>query len=174
LSISITNITSAWLTSAYVSILQHTSEACPYSSPISPPPDSRQHTSAYVSIRQKLVHIHHQYHLRLTTSAYVSIRQKLAHIHHQRQHMLISSVRTAKVTKCSTSAYVSIRLHTSAYTNLPCARRKRLPTRNYSTSAYVSIRQHTSAYVSIRQHTLTLSVRAAKVTNGKLFLHAAW
>ncbi len=43
-----------------------------------------------------------------------------------------------------TSAYVSIRQHTSAYV---------LANSFASHFAYVSIRQHTSVYVSIRQHT---------------------
>jgi hypothetical protein len=55
-----------------------------------------------------------------------------------------------------TSAYVSIRQHTSCSRctcslcslSLTCIRQH--------TSAYVSIRQHTSAYVSIRQNTLRL------------------
>ncbi len=56
----------------------------------------------------------------------------------------------------ASSAYVSIRQHTSAYVQKrqhtawfatwPCAR-----------SAYVSIRQHTSAYVQKRQHTAWLA-----------------
>jgi hypothetical protein len=75
-----------------------------------------------------------------------------------------------------TSAYVSIRQHTSkAYVSIKSASRSasaqhtsayvsiRLSIRQHKsasrsasaphTSAYVSIRQHTSAYVSIRQHT---------------------
>ncbi len=47
-----------------------------------------------------------------------------------------------------TSAYVSIRQHTSAYGRVT---ERRLHC--HHTSAYVSIRQHTSAYASIRQHT---------------------
>jgi hypothetical protein len=48
------------------------------------------------------------------------------------------------------SAYVSIRQHTSAYVSI-----------RQHTSAHVSIRQHTSAHVSIRQHTsLTLKYTA--------------
>ncbi len=93
----------------------------------------RQHTSAYVSIRQAYVSIcqmricsraqHSQQH----TSAYVSIRQH-------------------------TSAYVSIRQHTSAYVKCESAvGRSTLNSIRQHTSAYVSIRQHTSAYVSIRQ-----------------------
>ncbi len=88
-------------TSAYVSIRQQTSAYVPTntspSHTTSPPPraypsppSTRQHTSAYVSIRQH-------------TSAYVSIRQHTsAHIS-TRQH---------------TSAHVSIRQHTSAYAPL--------------------------------------------------------
>jgi hypothetical protein len=76
-----------------------------------------------------------------------------------------------------TSAYVSIRLHTSAYvtdclfcslrrfsliaatctgasaTGCPVSIARRRSCSNLHTSAYVSIRQHTSAYVSIRQNT---------------------
>jgi hypothetical protein len=90
-------------------------------------PSIRQHTSAYVSIRQHtcvtctlLVPQH--------TSAHANVRQH-------------------------PSASISIHQHTSAYVSIrscpppccaPCMPR---------TSAYVSIRQHTSAYASIRQHT---------------------
>jgi hypothetical protein len=83
-----------------------------------PPYCIRQHTSAYVSIRQHTSLPIHQQAAFLHTS-YVSIRQH-------------------------TLAHVSIRQHTSAYLSIP---------QHTSTSAYVSIRQHTSAYVSIRQHT---------------------
>ncbi len=50
-----------------------------------------------------------------------------------------------------TSAYVSIRQHTSAYVSIAPAWGA-APAAEH-TSAYVSIRQHTSAYVSICQHT---------------------
>ncbi len=69
----------------------------------------RQHTSAYVSIRQHTaegVPRGRSRHERLHTSAYVSIRQHTAEgvprgrSRHERLHM---------------SAYVSIRQHTSAY-----------------------------------------------------------
>jgi hypothetical protein len=87
----------------------------------------RQHTSAYVSIRQRLrqerAPLPHASAAAAGSApappAYVSIRQH-------------------------TSAYVSIRQHTSAYVSI-----------RQHTSAYVSIRQHTSAYASMRQHTCT-------------------
>jgi hypothetical protein len=55
-----------------------------------------------------------------------------------------------------TSAYVSIRQHTSAY-------RMHIYASRMHTSAYVSIRQHTSAYVSIRQHLACIYVHAREV-----------
>jgi hypothetical protein len=83
----------------------------------------RQHTSAYVSIRNKKTCALNA----LQQPAYVSIRQHTSAYVSIHQH---------------TSAYVSIRQHTSAYVSI-----------RQHTSAHVSIRQHTSAYVSIRQHT---------------------
>jgi hypothetical protein len=84
----------------------------------------RQHTSAYVSIRQcgEMQHFLRQH---LAYTAYVSIRQ-----HSIRQHT--SAFVERGPGGVQESEYASIRQHTSAY---------------------VSIRQHTSAYVSIRQHT---------------------
>jgi hypothetical protein len=87
----------------------------------------RQHTSAYVSIRQHTC-IRGQpptavNPIRYVYLAYVSIRQH-------------------------TSAYVSIRRHTCIRGQPPTAVN---PIR-YVYLAYVSIRQHTSAYVGIRQH----------------------
>jgi hypothetical protein len=90
----------------------------------------RQHTSAYVSIREKC---------RQQTTAYVSPNTS-AYVNAYRPP--------------ATSAYVSIRQHTSAYVSI----RERIPASRHArirqhTSAYVRIRQHTSAYVSIRPHT---------------------
>jgi hypothetical protein len=90
----------------------------------------RQHTSAYVSIRSAYVEAH-----LLTVSVNVSFlfscacqrRDYPRHTHSAVQH---------------TSAYASIRLHTS---RLP-------PPHSLCGIAYVSVRQHTTAYVSIRQH----------------------
>jgi hypothetical protein len=132
---------------------QHTSSA--YVSILS----IREHTCAYVSIREHTPASHNVAYDRAQgaeqcvshqhTSAYVSIRQH-------------------------TSACVSIREHTPASRNVEydraqgaeqCVAHKvpkavavaRLPAIRHSirqhTSSYVSIRQHTSAYVSIRQHT---------------------
>ncbi len=111
----------------------------------------RQHTSAYVSIRQ---HEH--------TSAYVSTRQHTLPVFSLYQYAapLAGSMAfchadaagggggipppglatAAEARKSSTCTYVSIRQHVSAYVSI-CQ----------YTSAYVSIRQHTSAYVSIRE-----------------------
>jgi hypothetical protein len=52
-----------------------------------------------------------------------------------------------------TSAYVSIRQHTSAYATINLCWRQATARCSLPQHAYVSIRQHTSAYVSIRQHT---------------------
>jgi hypothetical protein len=103
----------------------------------------RQHTSAYVSIRQ------HSFSMRPGGSnatstalpqplAYVSIR-----LHSIRQH---------------TAAYVSIRhFHRPPGGRAAnrCLHYRHNGSIRQHTSAYVSIRQHTSAYVSIRQHTST-------------------
>ncbi len=131
----------------------------------------RQHTSAYVSIRQH-------------TSAYVSIRQHTYRVVDgceeeeemdliQQTESLSRSVTSAYISiqhtsasrhraclvllRQHTSAYVSIRQHTSASSRLrACLALLRLYTSAYSirqhTSAYVSMRQHTYAYVSISQH----------------------
>jgi hypothetical protein len=116
----------------------------------------RQHTSAYVSIRQpSLLHIASptaffttckDVSIRQHTSAYVSIRQRCP------SSLLHTASATAFFTTCGdqhTSAYVSIRQHTSLL-HIASATAFLLPVK---TSAYASIRQHTSAYVSIRQHT---------------------
>ncbi len=121
----------------------------------------RQHTSAYVSIRQQALPAHKlvvlkyyetccppdvfQWRLcrrgnaayRPHTSAYVSMRQHTSAYVSIRQH---------------TSAYVSIRQHTSACVRI-CQHTSAYVSIRQNTSAYVSIRQHTSAYVSMRQHT---------------------
>jgi hypothetical protein len=109
----------------------------------------RQHTSAYVSIRQHSIRQHtlsiNSVHLH--TSAYVSIRQ-----HSIRQHTL--SINSVSV-YLHTSAYVSIRQHS--------IRQHTLSINSVSvylhTSAYVSIRQH-----SIRQHTLSINSVYRNVT----------
>ncbi len=54
--------------------------------------------------------------------------------------------------KTHTSAYVSIRQHSSAYVSTHTISLTK-SSDNTHTSAYVNIRQHTSAYASIRQHT---------------------
>jgi hypothetical protein len=65
-----------------------------------------------------------------------------------------------------TSAYVSIRQHTSAYVR---ERSRQLAhSAAAPTCAYVSIRQHTTAYVSIRQHTPAYaSIRQRKCGGGR-------
>jgi hypothetical protein len=89
----------------------------------------RQHTSAYLSIRQ---------HSRGTDVFPRDIR-------------LLPTPSPACIRQ-HTSAYVSIRQHTSAYLSIreDSSLLPLLP-------EYVSIRQHTSAYVSIRQHNNTRS-----------------
>ncbi len=119
----------------------------------------RQHTSAYVSIRQ-----HTSVSIRvligrttcrcrsLHTSAYVSMRQHASacvsqHTRIDRAHRMsllelpVSASACARLLKIlHTSAYVSIRQHTSAYVSI-----------RQHTSAYVSIRVSASAYVSMRK-----------------------
>jgi hypothetical protein len=105
----------------------------------------RQHTSAYVSIRQHTHKTHHPF------------ASDPEHPPPAAGCTCAFASRPNEGTRSScpyTSAYVSIRQHTSAYV---CIR--------LHASAYVSIRQHTSAYdicqfpshtsayVSIRQHT---------------------
>jgi hypothetical protein len=101
----------------------------------------RQHTSAYVSIRQAVssdtcIRRHTSaYGIRKYTSAYVSMRQAvgatpLPSISMEQRALYIRP----------TSAYVRIRPHTSAYVAVE--------SRDTSALAYVSIRQQTSAYVS--------------------------
>jgi hypothetical protein len=93
----------------------------------------REHTSAYVSIRQRLAcgRLRRRKGRSPSATAYVSIRQHTSAFISMRQHA---------------SAYVSIRQHTSATHLLAVAAAKR------QKSERSSIRQHTSAYVSIRQH----------------------
>jgi hypothetical protein len=103
----------------------------------------RQHTSAYVSIREDIYH----------TSAYVRIRED---IYQPTLSVWSSEEQRRAVAVCTcirqhTSAHVSIRQHTSAYV------RTRQHTAYVSISAtaeslcliYVRMRPHTSAYVSI-------------------------
>ncbi len=84
------------------------------------PVDIRQHTSAYVSIRQQ---------------------QRAARITLTRLYMSLRRHTSAYV------AYVSIRQHTSAY--VARARFSVPAPQPQHTSAYVSIRQHTSAYLHL-------------------------
>ncbi len=60
----------------------------------------------------------------------------------------------------ASSAYVSIRQHTSAYAYL-------IQTRTDDEGDVIVLRQHTSAFVSIRQHTHTL-YRPVQTTKGTL------
>jgi hypothetical protein len=122
-----------------------------------------EHTSAYVSIRQH-------------TPAYVSMHTcggggrstgRLAsrgvarreHAGSREKSRRASALSPRAATHLHTTAYVSIRQHTSAEES---RRASALSPRCYPPadgrirqhmSAYVSIRQHTSAYVSRRQHT---------------------
>ncbi len=66
---------------------------------------------------------------------------------------LPAGARSVPASRQHTSAYVSIRQHTSAYAAPLPAGARSVPAWRQHTSAYVSIRQHTPAYVSIRQHT---------------------
>jgi hypothetical protein len=105
----------------------------------------RQHTSAYVSIRQHTLKRQWERRRRQHTSAYVSIRQHTSAyvkeaVGEEEAYRAERPVRRTHV-HAATCAYVSIRQHTSACVSI-----------RQHTSAYVSIRQHTSAYVSIRAH----------------------
>jgi hypothetical protein len=63
-----------------------------------------------------------------------------------------AGTRQCLVQHLHTSAYVSIRQHTSAYvSSVDAAGTRQCLVQHLHTSAYVSIRQHTSAYVSISQ-----------------------
>jgi hypothetical protein len=96
----------------------------------------RQHTSAYVSIRQ---------HTLQPAAACAELR---------RQPLAVGVSANCREFRCTcrwlkcalplsrSASVISRRQHTSAYVSI-----------RQHTSAYVSIRQHTSAYVSIRQHT---------------------
>jgi hypothetical protein len=139
-----------------------------------------QHSSAYVSIRQRSTCLILELpDMRQPMSAYVSIRQ-----HTRRSRLTSSAAKYLSDTSATghTSAYVSLHQPTSAYVSihvaagLPAAPRSTclipaLPDIRQPTSAYVSLRQHTrrsrpglipalpdirqptSAYVSLRQHT---------------------
>jgi isocitrate/isopropylmalate dehydrogenase len=112
----------------------------------------REHTSAYVSIRlllecgDLLLHVTH--HLaRQHTSAYVSIRQQTSAYASIRQHRDLLLHVTHHLAQCAHVRCCLVRLlrqHASAYVSII----------RQHTSAYVSIRQHTSAYVSIRAQCL--------------------
>jgi hypothetical protein len=131
--------TSAYGTSAYVNIRQHTSayvsirhffqlSEAPGNIEEQLAPSIRQHTSAYVSMRQ------HTYSIpgNLEEQLAPSLPEALA----MRRRLAVCAL---KGTTLGTIAYVSIRQHTSAYVSIL-----------QHTAAYVSIRQHTSAYVSRR------------------------
>ncbi len=154
----------------------------------------RQHTSAYVSIRQPsaCAEAHRtcirQHTSAQHTSAYVSIRQPSACAE---AHRTCIRPRIRPHIRQQTSAYVSTRQHTSAYVSIRQSSEARLrrglvhlsvhvaeafaEALNNSrvpacvstshTSAYVSIRQHTSAYVSTRQHTSQRRSRAEALIN---------
>jgi hypothetical protein len=154
-------------TSAYVSIRQHTSayvHGCLDAGARTP-----RGLPAYVSIQQ---HTSRMPGRRSTQAAWSScIRQ------HTSAYVTDARMPDARrVVFLHTSAYVSIRQHTSAYVSIrvsirqltsayvsihtPAARPKRRrhwmgarPPRRLVSSCAVSIRQHTSEYVSIRQHT---------------------
>jgi hypothetical protein len=114
----------------------------------------RQHTSAYVSIRQ---HTQPQSAAsrgkRSCPDAYVSIRIAYVYLDGVRSRRIRAHERAARHSTTNaaqhTFAYVRIRQHTSAYVSI---RPKSTYTRARESSealnaAYVSIRQHTSAYV---------------------------
>jgi hypothetical protein len=115
----------------------------------------RQHTSAYVSIRLHLgVCVHAP--PRRSQQQETAAAWRQAHCSSPR---LGTELQGLACSDLHTSAYVSIRQHTSAWRQAHCSS-PRLGTElqglaysDLHTSAYVSIRQHTSAYVSIRQHT---------------------
>ena len=96
---------------------------------------TRQHTSAYASIRQHM-----------PASAYASIRQ-----HAQQPPLLLQQLHL----------FSSIREHTPAYASICSSLRRCCNSCTYLVSYALDmacgllgrIRQHTSAYVSIRQHT---------------------
>jgi hypothetical protein len=113
----------------------------------------RQHTSAYKSIRDCPSSL---YSLRQHTSAYARIRQ------HTRLSQQPAWLVRRKQCSIATSAYVSIRQHTSSYVIIRqqtpacvsiCQHTPAYARTRQHTSAHVSIRQHTPAHVSIRQHT---------------------
>ncbi len=123
----------------------------------------RQHTPAYVSLRQRL---HHLSLVSLTyiayarasqhTPAYVSIRQRMRTLV---EVLPAQGIRQGKSAFASirqhSPAYVSIRQHTSSYASI----REHASTPEAMTAVrhrnHVSIRQHTSACASIRQHAST-------------------
>jgi hypothetical protein len=97
----------------------------------------RQHTSAYVSIRQHTAGVQlARDSITCKHTSYVSIRQHTSAYVSIRQH---------------TSAYVSIRWHTAGGVQLAQEIAKgEAGWGNGRATSYVSIRQHTSAYVSLR------------------------
>jgi hypothetical protein len=116
----------------------------------------RQHTSAYVSIRDTCAAESSWGFREFATSPPPGSSGELS------SQLFARPFRIAPCIRQHTSAYVSIRQHTSAYASICTsayvrvvqqALRSHLRMGSLHTSAYVSIRQHTSAYVSIRQHT---------------------
>jgi hypothetical protein len=134
----------------------------------------RQHTSAYVGIRQRItqedeVATDDLQTLKWECYRYVSIRQHTS-AYAKKLKWRRMTCRRSSGSATGTSAYVGIRQrmlapqgaqvgvlqvrqHTSAYVSVRQHSSAYVSIRQH-TSAYVSIRQHTSAYVSIRQHTL--------------------
>jgi hypothetical protein len=117
-----------------------------------PPPRSPPlHTSAYVSIRQRLPWKH------VASPTPGRHRREAPHCIRQRMSAYVSVCQEARGIAYSWPPPPrSPPLHTSAYVSI----RQRM-------SAYVSIRQHTSAYASTRQHTaLVVEVRQVAADRG--------
>jgi hypothetical protein len=104
----------------------------------------RQHTSAYVSIRQQASACDH-------TSDCDFWAVALTLLHLSIISPLSLSLKEATLRQ-HTSAYVSIRQNKSAYVSIRLALYA-ISGGCRNSPAYISIRQHTSAYVSLRQHT---------------------
>jgi hypothetical protein len=126
----------------------------------------RQHTPAYVSIRQ------HTSQTRLAQLAPVPTRPN-THVS-RRQHASVSM-------RQHTSAYVSIRQHTPAYVSIRqhtsacmCQHMSEYVSICRHTPSYASIRQHTSAYVSSplrerrRQYAHVCTSKASKVSTSRI------
>jgi hypothetical protein len=133
-------------TSAYVSIRQSPQSVCPLRHAFcycSRP----QHTSAYVSIRQHTsAYVSHLKAYALFDMLFVTalVRKLLLPVRGPLEKLVLQCVSIRQ----HTSAYFSIRQHTSASSFCQFVGRSKTCTAvRQHTSAYFSIRQHTSAYV---------------------------